>query len=78
VDDEQRRWLARREYIRAHHPDHGGDPAAFIAGLAAIDQPPVPVSRGRVVVIPDRPWPARLLTALLHRIGWRRPSPRVK
>jgi len=31
MDDSRRR--ARREFIRTHHPDVGGDPAVF-AGLA--------------------------------------------
>jgi hypothetical protein len=31
-----------------------------------------------VVVVADTPWPVRLLTALMHRIGWRRPPPRVR
>ena len=26
----------RREFVRTHHPDHGGDPATFITGLAAL------------------------------------------
>lgn len=25
-----------REFVRTHHPDVGGDPAAFAAGLAAL------------------------------------------
>lgn len=28
---------ARREFIRRHHPDVGGDPEAFVRGLAAFD-----------------------------------------
>jgi hypothetical protein len=31
-----------------------------------------------VVVVKDRSWPAILLAALMRRIGWRRPPPRVK
>jgi hypothetical protein len=31
VTDDER--TARRAYIREHHPDRGGDPDAFIAGL---------------------------------------------
>lgn len=27
----------RREFVRRHHPDRGGDPAAFRRGLAAWD-----------------------------------------
>ena len=42
VDDEQSRRRARREFIRTHHPDRGGDPDAFAAGLAAYDRLPRP------------------------------------
>jgi hypothetical protein len=31
------RCARRREFIRTHHPDRGGDPAVFIAGLADLD-----------------------------------------
>ena len=82
MDDEQRRRRARREFIRAHHPDNGGDPAAFAAGLAALDQAPDqapdPAPPARVVVVADTTWAARLLMALMHRIGLRRRPPRVK
>jgi hypothetical protein len=27
----------RREFIRTHHPDRGGDPDAFVAGLQSFD-----------------------------------------
>jgi hypothetical protein len=75
---QSRRRLARREFIRAHHPDNGGDPAAFMTGLAAFGQLPAGAPPPRVVVVADTPRLARLLAALMHRIGWRRPPPRVK
>ena len=78
VDDEQSRRRARREFIRAHHPDRGGDPAAFAAGLAELDQLPADAPAARVVVVADTPWLVSLLTALMHRIGWRRRPPRVR
>ena len=79
MDDEQsRRRRARREFIRAHHPDTGGDPAAFMTGLAAVERLPAGAPPARVVVVADTPVLARLLSALMHRIGWRRPPPRVK
>jgi len=28
----------RREFIRVHHPDRGGDPEAFRRGLASFDE----------------------------------------
>ena len=72
---------ARREFIRTHHPDRGGDPAIFIAGLDHLDgqraapgQPPRP----RVVGVPHRPWPIRLLSALIRRLGGSRRAPRVR
>ena len=77
MDAEQSRRSVRREFIRAHHPDRGGDSAAFAAGLAELDQ----FAAGwpaRVVVIADRPLLVNLLTALMHRAGWRRPPPRVR
>lgn len=61
----------RREFIRAHHPDRGGDPEVFIAGLrrleAESEQPglePLP----RVVVVARRAWLIRLTTALARRV----------
>ena len=76
--DEQSRRRARREFIRAHHPDHGGDPVAFAAGLAALDQFPAGRPPARVVVVADTPLLVSVLMALMHRIGLRRPPPRVK
>ena len=78
MDDEQSRRRARREFIRAHHPDHGGAPDAFAAGLADFDRSPVCAPPARVVGAADTPWPVRLLSALMHRIGRRRPPPRVR
>ena len=34
-DEELRR--ARRAFVRSHHPDRGGDPAVFAAGLRDFD-----------------------------------------
>jgi hypothetical protein len=78
VDDEQSRRRARREFIRAHHPDRGGDPIAFAAGLAELDQLRAGGPAARVVAVADTPWPVSLLTALMHRTGWRRRPPRVR
>jgi len=49
-----------------------------MTGLAALDQIPADEPPARVVVVADTPVLARLLSALMHRIGWRRPPPRVK
>lgn len=78
MDNEQSRQRARREFIRAHHPDRGGDPAAFAAGLAELDQLLAGGPAARIVVVADTPWLVSLLTALMHRAGWRRPPPRVR
>ena len=68
----------RREFIRAHHPDRGGDAAAFAAGLAELDQFAAGRRPARVVVAADTPLPVSLLTALMHRVGWRLPPSRVR
>jgi hypothetical protein len=49
-----------------------------MTGLAAFDQLPAGTPPARVVVVADTPLLVRLVTALMHRIGWRRPPPRVK
>jgi hypothetical protein len=49
-----------------------------MTGLAAFDQLPAGTPPPRVVVVADTPLLAQLLAALRHRIGWRRPPPRVK
>lgn len=71
----------RREFIRAHHPDQGGDPEVFMAGLrrfdAAPEQPglePLP----RVVVVARRAWLMRLITALAQRAHPEERVPRVR
>ena len=78
MDGEQSRRRVRREFIRAHHPDRGGDPAAFAAGLAGLDQFAAGWRPARVVVVADTPLLVSVLTALMHRVGWRRPPPRVR
>jgi hypothetical protein len=75
---EQSRRRARREFIRAHHPDRGGDPAAFVAGLAAYERPPARSPAARVVIVADPPWLVGLVRPVLRRMGWRRPPPRVR
>ena len=44
VGDRSSSGRRRRAWALAHHPDRGGDPETFIAGLAAIDagRPPRP------------------------------------
>jgi hypothetical protein len=49
-----------------------------MTGLAAAGRLPAGAPPARVVVVADTPPAMRLLTALMHRIGWRRPPPRVR
>jgi hypothetical protein len=67
----------RREFIRAHHPDRGGDPEVFMAGLRrfdAVPEQPGPEPLPRVVVVARRAWLIRLITALAQ---WVHPEERV-
>jgi hypothetical protein len=71
MDEARRRRVRqdRRSFIREHHPDRGGDPDVFIAGLRSFrtgygpkqdpDAGPLP----RVIVVRRRPWPGRLAAA---------------
>lgn len=78
VEDARRR---RREFIRAHHPDRGGDPAFFIAGLQLFGEGPGslnPEPLPRVVVIPHRSWPVRLVSVVAGRLHPVSRPPRVR
>ena len=77
MDDERTRRSARREFIRAHHPDRGGDPAVFVAGLADYD-PVLASPRLRVVVVARPSRSRRLMAAAARAAGWHRPPPRVR
>jgi hypothetical protein len=77
--DDERSWRqARRDFICTHHPDRGGDPDTFAAGLARYDRLPPDAPAARVVVVADTPLLVSLLTVVLRRIGRRRPPPRVR
>lgn len=41
-DAEQERRRARRDFVRRHHPDRGGDAERFRRGLADFDAPAYP------------------------------------
>ena len=48
----------RRQFIRAHHPDRGGDAGTFIAGMRAFDAEQAPRDPPpRVVVVPHQGGP---------------------
>ncbi|MDQ7803366.1 hypothetical protein Q5425_06465 [Amycolatopsis sp. A133] len=64
---------AFRAFVRTHHPDVGGDPAVFAAGLAGFREP-APDSRydAPVTFVARRRGPAALLAR------FRRRPPRVR
>jgi len=86
ADPDPAERAAFRAFVREHHPDRGGDPAAFAAGLARFgrgagpggrpdgvaprDEPPVEVVR-------VLPLPVRVGVALI-RTWHRRRNPRVR
>ena len=75
TEDEHRR--RRRALIRAHHPDRGGDAAAFIQLLAHLDQErPLSESYPEMRFIRRRrwwQWQGAVSTSLLRRTS-RRPK----
>lgn len=78
------RAAARREFVRTHHPDRGGDPETFMTGLAGFDSPSggAPRSagshRGDGPVIAGRPrWRRRVTRRAAALIGRSR-TPRVR
>jgi len=75
VNDAER--SRRRDFIRSHHPDVGGDPAEFVAGLAAFDDrdADAPASVPVHVVVVRRRAPAKRFTAAIRRRFHRTPSP---
>jgi hypothetical protein len=81
-DDEDRAaGRRRREFIRTHHPDRGGDTESFIAGLRGFDDgqaPTGPDPLPRVVLIHHRAWPTRLVTAAAQRLRHGKPPARVR
>ena len=70
----------RREFIRTHHPDRGGDAEAFVAGLRRFEDPAVPEPLPplpKVVVYSVAPWPMSLVTRIVRRLA-KPPPPRVR
>lgn len=70
MTEDQSHEARRRAFIREHHPDRGGDPGAFIAGLRALDAAREPCSGPlpEVAVVRRRPWLARKATAVIRRL----------
>ncbi|MFI0351905.1 hypothetical protein [Actinomadura sp. 9N407] len=58
-----------RAWVRAHHPDVGGDPAEFADGLRRIrgSLSPASPARGTVVAVRRRRWPVRRLARWRER-----------
>ena len=80
-DDADRAAGRRREFIRTHHPDRGGDTESFIVGLRGFDDrqdPGGPDPLPRVTIIPHQPWPTRLVTAAVQRLRHGKPPARVR
>jgi hypothetical protein len=75
-EDERRRRAARKEFIRTHHPDRGGDITEFVIGLAQFDRgssKTAPSAHLRIVFVPHISWPRRLLRAVLSKLHRRLP-----
>jgi hypothetical protein len=82
MNDTQAREIRRRrrDFIRTHHPDRGGDTGFFAAGLCAFD-----TGRGqdfrqlpKVVIIKRRPGLIRLGIAAARRVRYGPAPPRVR
>jgi len=82
MDETQVHEVRRRRarFIGMHHPDRGGNPDVFIAGLRAFDrelrqdtEPPP-----RVIVVKRRPWLARQAVAAAQRLRHGSRPPRVQ
>lgn len=67
TDDQDMLRAAYREFVRTHHPDVGGDPDEFIAGLDEF--------RGRLAVrtdaAPDDPRFDAPVVVVTHHLGHR-------
>ena len=63
-----------RAFVREHHPDRGGDPEAFVAGLARFGAVPAPADPdpedprfdAPVEVVTPLPFPVRVGVALIR------------
>jgi NADH dehydrogenase FAD-containing subunit len=76
VDEAERQ---RRDFIRAHHPDRGGDPDIFVAGLRSFstEQERSRQPRPRVVAVRHRARLTRMVIAVTRRLCHRKSPPRV-
>ncbi len=76
MSPEQR--AAYRAFIRDHHPDRGGDPEFFVAGLArlragpATPDPADPRFDAPIEIVTPLPLPTRVVVALIRTLRWHR------
>ena len=70
---------AYRAFVREHHPDRGGDPDEFVAGLARFREggttPPLdddPRWDAPVEIVTPLPAPVRVAVALIRTLRWHR------
>jgi len=69
--------LARREFVRAHHPDAGGYPEVFWRGLQAFDRPGVGTAGVRVVAVRSHRPSLAVVLLVWRRYRRRYTAPRV-
>ena len=69
--------LARREFVRAHHPDTGGDPEVFWRGLQAFDRPGPGTGGVRVVAVRSHQPLLAVVLLVWRRYQRRHTAPRV-
>ena len=65
----------RREFIRTHHPDRGGDTESVVAGLCQWDEqtPKAAALLNQVpVTVEFSPWPVSLITLTLRKFAGQR------
>jgi hypothetical protein len=73
---EDDRRQARRAFVREHHPDRGGDPGAFVEGLARFE---VADEFGDSQIVVYRRRRLRVAGTLTWRVlRWRRRPSRVR
>ncbi len=80
--DEHERRSAFRRFVRSHHPDVGGDPASFAAGVAFYRSDAISCDDPRltadVVFRRTRHGPMAVVDRLVRRYEQRRRPPRVR
>ena len=77
INESRRR---RRDFIRTNHPDRGGDPGVFIAGLCAfgLEREQVCGPLPTVVIVRRRAWLTRMVMAAGQRLRRGSEPPRVR